>query len=139
MCHSQISIERLEHLEQEHDACRAKLDALESALQIRADTRMVARELCFGIWSLLKAHINEEARLLASCQNPLSAKELTQLASDHEEELKELAVATWQLSENSSDLERARPTIARATVILRHHMAEQEFKLFPALSWVLSI
>ena len=130
----------VEPLVHEHDRFRTLLDALEAAMDMRADTTYVMRELCYTLAHRLEDHIRRERELLAACRAPLGAEELMALAEGHGDECQALQRATWWLTDGSSP-----ETAARAAALLdlaiaqfRSHMDAQEFKLYPALAWVLT-
>lgn len=130
-------MDTLERLEHDHTRCRATLDAMEAALSMHADTSLVVRELAFTLSQRLGEHARREADLISSCRGPVTARELVGLADGHGDELVAVRDALERLANGARDgaeLDRLlRDTIAKS----RHHMAEQEYKLFPTMRWVL--
>jgi hypothetical protein len=129
----------VERLKQDHERFRATCNALEGALQLWPETRLIVRELCFTLSRGLEEHDRREEALIASCHAPLSAGELTQLAEGHSGESHMVRAALQRLLEEPSQgLDEVQPHVADAITRSRSHMDEQEYKLFPALEWVLS-
>jgi hypothetical protein len=125
-------------LYRDHDLCRKKLDALESALTLGEELQLVVRELCFTLSVYLREHIRRESGVIASCDGPLSAKELVRFADGHGEESHAFHTTTLQLTGNSPGaLRKVYAALPLAITWLRYHMDEQEYKLFPVLAWVL--
>ena len=136
-------MQTLESLVHQHDEIRRQLEALEAALQMQAmgDVSLVVREFCFRLTRQLREHIRHECALISTCQRPLSIKELMALAEGHGEEARTLHDALHRLTIAESSQERlaAMEAFPRAMAIFRSHMDEQEYKLFPALAWVLKL
>jgi len=127
----------LDRLQRDHEECRILLDALSSALTMRADTWFVVRDLCVTLTNRLRSHMQRETEVLSACHTPLSARELVRLADGHGEELWTLREALeWMADERSRTLHGLRFLLEEAVASCRHHLDEQEYKLFPAMRWV---
>ena len=129
----------LDSLLHDHERFRLLLDALDAALDLRADTQFVIRELCFTLSERLRDHMRRECELIGSCHGPLGAKELTSLAEGHSDEAHSLRQALWALTDGDSTqaVARAEGVLELAVVQFRYHLDAQEYKLFPALAWSL--
>ena len=124
----------------DHDRFRALLGALESALEVGVGVRFVARELCLTLERRLQDHMRREEELIAACQVPLGAKELEALADGHENEAAVLHRGTRYLTEAPSPeaVEEILGPLSLAIAQFRYNMEAQEYKLFPAIAWVLA-
>lgn len=131
----------LDSLWHDHDRFRVLLEALESVLEVGVGVRFSARELCVTLERRLQDHMRHEGELMAACQGPLGAKELAVLADGHEGELAALHGATRYLTEASSPeaVEEIQGPLSLAMAQCRYNMEAQEYKLFPAIAWVLVV
>ena len=129
----------IDSLLHDHERFRLLLDAMDAAIGLRMDTRFVVRELCFTLGERLRDHMRRERELIASCHEPLSAKELAALADGHGDEAQSLYQALAPLTDATAadGLAEARGLLELAIVQFRYHMDAQEYKLFPALAWSL--
>jgi hypothetical protein len=134
------TMRRIDRLYRDHDACRRMLAAVESAARCGTAARFVVREMCFALLARLRDHMRREADLIASCWAPLSAKELTQLAEGHGDECctLEFVLRRW-LGDPSLALSAVRSQLSLGAAQMRSHIGAQEYKLFPAIEWVLSV
>ncbi len=133
----------IDQLKDAHRRLRLKLNILESALDMGAETRFVIREVCFSMSKQLHKHMASEARWMAACHRALGqchTQELGRLAIDHDEEQQCFLLATRLLSGDSRfPLDAVRCTLTTALAALRRQMAEQEAQLFPLLELALDL
>lgn len=133
-----VTASLVEELTREHTAFRAKLEALEAALQLDVRAWVAARALCVSLVHGLSDHRRREADLIASCPAPLSARSLARLAPGHGEEFQGLqAVLRYFATRYPSDgMAPIAPVLQGVSTQCRVHMAAQERRLFPVLEWL---
>jgi len=132
---------QVERLYRDHEQCRDALNALETALAGGEPMRWTVWRLCLAISTRLTEHAQQEYHLIASRERPLSARELCALADGHGEETDAFRLAAVQAHRRPPEalVESIRQTLSLAITWARFHMDEQEYKLFPALAWVLDV
>lgn len=124
----------IERLKRDHLILRAKLDVLESALQLGSDTWYVLREMCYTLSKQLQQHIRREEELVAQCRSALTAQQLQQLHVEHQDEPERLQVLHHLfLQEKGRSLAQIAPVLRSLVRGLRQHMDEEERELFPIL------
>ena len=128
----------IERLRRDHRILRSKLDVLEAGLQMEGDTWYVLREVCFTLSRQLRDHIKREDDLVIACRKAMNPKVLAEVAVEHKDEPAHLrTINRLFVSASGHSLERIRPELTEVIHGLRHHMAEEEAKLFPILERVL--
>lgn len=129
----------VERLRRDHKILRAKLDLLESALRIGAQTWFVLREVCFTLSRQLRDHIRREEELVAACRSAMNPKVLAEVVVVHREEPQLLqTVNRLFVTEAGQSWERLRPLLTGVIEGLRRHMDEEEAELFPILERMLA-
>lgn len=121
----------VDRLRRDHKILRAKLNVLESALGMGAETWYVLREVCFTLARQLRDHMKREEALVMACRNP---KVLADIAMEHRDEPEHLrAINRLFAQEKTQVLDRIGPALQAVIQGLRRHMDEEEAELFPLL------
>ena len=127
-------MDAIHRLKRDHKILRAKLDVLESALQMGSETWYVLREVCFTLAQQLRDHIKREEALVRIARNALTPKVLAEVTVEHKDEPQHLrTINRLFICEPEHSLEHIRPALNEVIRGLRHHMEEEERELFPIL------
>lgn len=124
----------VERLRRDHKILRSKLEVLEGALEMKADTWFVLREVCFTLSRQLRDHIRREETLVAACRSQLKPEVLSSIKLEHHDEPNHLrAINRLFVSEGGHSLKQIRPALLEVIKGLRKHMDEEEKTMFPLL------
>jgi hemerythrin-like domain-containing protein len=125
-------MDAVDRLRRDHAILRSKLDVLQSALTMGAETWYVLREVCFTLSRQLRDHIKREEALVAACRKAMPPKALAEVAVEHKDEPAHLrAVIRLFTTEAGHRLEHIKPALTQIIEGLRRHMDEEERELFP--------
>ncbi len=129
----------IDRLKRDHKILRAKLDVLESALQMGPETWFVLRDVCYTLSRQLQDHIKREEELVRVCKEALTEDALNHLTVEHKDEPQLLrTVNRLFVEERGHSLAAVKPALTTLIQGLRTHMAEEEVELFPVLERVLT-
>lgn len=124
----------IERLKRDHAIIRSKLRVLESALAMGPETWFVLREVCFTLSRQLRDHIKREEELLAASRKALGKDLLARLEIEHRDEPEYLRTLNRLfVQENGQSLKQITPVLKRFIEGMRHHLEEEEMRLFPVL------
>ena len=128
----------IDRLKRDHKILRSKLDLLEAALTMKADTWFVLREVCFSLSRQLRDHMRREELLVSICKEQVDPKVLKHVSVEHQDEPQLLrTINKLFVSEKSHSLEHIKPALTEVISGLRHHMEEEEKMMFPAIERLL--
>lgn len=124
----------VERLRRDHTILRSKLEILERALEMKADTWFVLREVCFTLSRQLRDHIRREEALVAACRSQLKSEVLSSIELEHHDEPDHLrTINRLFVAEGGHSLKQIRPALSGVIEGLRKHMDEEEKTMFPLL------
>lgn len=128
----------VDRLRRDHKILRAKLNVLQSALDMGPETWYVLREVCFTLARQLRDHIKREEDLVTLCRAAMNPKVLAEVTVEHRDEPAHLrTINRLFVSEGTRSLERIKPAVGDVIEGLRRHMDEEEAELFPILDRML--
>ena len=128
----------INHLKQDHDLFRSKLNVLESALGGSTEIGVLVEDVSRTLLQQLQPHIAREEALLASCHFYISAKQAEGALRDHRSARQNLdAVRQFFAEQPNCVLERMRPLFVAVVAGLRRGIDQQETTLFPAVEGAL--
>ena len=132
-------MDAIDRLRRDHTILRARLNVLESALQLGPETWFVLREVCYTLSRQLQDHIKREEELVRAHKEVLTKDALTQLTVEHTDEPQLLrTVNRIFVEEQGHSLTAIKPALTTLIQGLRAHMEEEEAELFPVLERVLA-
>ncbi len=127
-------------LARDHDALRASLASIESAIRQGAGARHALLKAAMGLSRGLRDHIRRETQTMVSCglaMGRFGSSALDCLADEHHEERRFAWLVVRLLRDGGSGVHEAYSVCGLLAIRLANRMARQEARLFPLAAWVL--
>ena len=127
-------MEIIERLKRDHRLLRAKLDVLESALDMGGETWFVVRELCHSLIVQLRPHLRREEEAITVAKCAIGSNVLSRVEAEHMEDPQQLnRVYELFLDGPQQPFEGLRIKLWPIIRRLRDHLDDEECNLYPLL------
>ncbi len=127
-------MEIIERLKRDHRLLRAKLDVLESALDMGGETWFVVRELCHSLIVQLRRHMRREEEAIIGAKDAIGSNVLSRVEAEHMEDPQQLnRVYELFLDGPQQPFENLRIKLWPIIRRLRDHLDNEECNLYPLL------
>ena len=124
----------VERLRRDHQVLRAKLNVVESALEMGEDTWFVLRELCHSLAGQLQDHLKREEALLAAYRQRVGERRCACLTVEHRDEAEHLRTINRLFCHDPArTFPSVRGQLRNVIHALRAHLDDEEANLFPQL------